>query len=137
MFLDKDWPYKAVNGNCAQETPTTVQPSAFKTTGVQAISQQSVDALKGALEMGPVSVAIQADEKTFQSYKSGVFDAECGTQLDHAVLLVGYGVEDDKEFWIMKNSWGTTWGDAGYMKMVQNGDGAGQCGVMMDPVQPE
>jgi hypothetical protein len=61
MFLEKDWPYKAVNGNCAQETPTTSMPTAFKTTGVQAISQQSVDALKGALEVGPVSVAIQAD----------------------------------------------------------------------------
>merc|ERR1711957_1091045 len=118
MFLEKDWPYKAVNGNCSQETPTTAQPTTFMTTGAQAISTNSVDALKGGLEQGPVSVAIQADEKLFSMYQSGVFDAQCGTELDHAVLLVGYGVEGDQEYWIMKNSWGTSWGESGYMKMV-------------------
>merc|ERR1711957_1099695 len=73
MFLEKDWPYKAVNGNCSQETPTTAQPTTFMTSGAQAISTNSVDALKGGLEQGPVSVAIQADEKLFSMYQSGVF----------------------------------------------------------------
>jgi len=95
-----------------------------------------VNALKAALEIQPVSVAIQANQRSFQAYKSGVFDGTCGTSLDHAVLLVGYGSEAGKDYWIMKNSWNTVWGEEGYMRMVIDGDGPGQCGVMMDPVRP-
>lgn len=107
------------------------------TKGAQAVEQNNVAALKEALSQQPVSVAIQADQRTFQLYKSGVFDDEdCGTALDHAVLLVGYGKEDGKEFWIMKNSWNTVWGEEGYMKMAIH-DGAGMCGVQMDAWYPE
>lgn len=83
-----------------------------------------------------MSVAIEADKFKFQAYKSGVFDdPNCGTNLDHAVLLVGYGTDSTgQEYWLMKNSWGSSWGDDGYMKMASIGDGPGTCGVQMDPV---
>merc|ERR1719199_689159 len=135
MYLEAAWPYKAVDGKCADDTPTS-QPTNMRTSGSQAVTTHSVAALKMALDSQPVSVAIQADQSTFQRYKSGVFDGECGTALDHAVLLVGYGTEGGKDYWLMKNSWGTSWGEGGYMKMVITGDDAGQCGVQLDPVYP-
>jgi len=84
-----------------------------------------------------VPVAIQADQRVFQQYTSGVFeDSRCGSSLDHAVTLVGYGTEGGKEYYTMRNSWGSSWGEAGYMKMAIIGDGVGTCGVQMDPVAP-
>jgi len=63
-------------------------------------------------------------------------DDRCGTSLDHAVTLVGYGTEGGQEYYLMRNSWGSSWGENGYMKMGINGDGPGVCGVQMDPVAP-
>lgn len=78
-----------------------------------------------------VSVAIQADQRVFQSYKSGIFDSEeCGTQLDHATNVVGWGEELGQEYWIMRNSWSASWGEAGYMRIAIK-DGAGICGIQM------
>ena len=61
----------------------------------------------------PVSVAIEADQKAFQLYMGGVFsDETCGIELDHGVLVVGYGVDaEEGEYYIVKNSWGPEWGD--------------------------
>ena len=73
----------------------------------------------------------------FQTYKSGVLSSpKCGTKLDHAVLAVGYGTEDGQDYWLVKNSWNTTWGDNGYVKIANNGDGAGICGIQMAAVRP-
>jgi C1A family cysteine protease len=73
----------------------------------------------------------------FQHYTSGVFDSDkCGTKLDHAVLVAGYGTDSTgAPYWILKNSWGTTWGEKGYMQ-VQIVDGAGICGIQMGPLYP-
>ncbi len=71
----------------------------------------------------------------FQTYSSGVLSEGCGTNRDHAVLAVGYGTEDGQEYWLVKNSWNTTWGDQGYIKLAIE-DGEGVCGVQMEPVAP-
>jgi len=95
--------------------------------------------LKGAVAQQPVSIAIEADTRYFQSYSSGVLtSSSCGTSLDHGVLIVGYGSENGIDYWLVKNSWGTTWGDKGYVKIARSDstNDQGICGIAMDPSFP-
>lgn len=92
------------------------------------------NALLAALNKGPVSVAIEADKKVFQLYSNGILDnPECGQQLDHGVLLVGYGTENGKDYYKIKNSWGATWGEEGYIRFIR---GSNQCGIATDASYP-
>lgn len=94
----------------------------------------SVDALVEALSRQPVSVAIEADQRSFQFYRSGVFDdPDCGEALDHGVAAVGYGTSDDgKDYFKVRNSWGPNWGDEGYILMSRSTDYQinGTCGIL-------
>jgi C1A family cysteine protease len=105
------------------------------------VKPDSDDAMMSALVKQTVSVAIEADSMDFQLYKSGVFTGKCGTNLDHGVLLVGYNADS----YILKNSWGTSWGDKGYIYLGKGTDpatgkpyngGHGQCGVLMEASYP-
>jgi C1A family cysteine protease len=92
-----------------------------------------------AIAEQPVSIAIEADQKDFQLYQSGVFTATCGTTLDHGVLVVGYGTEQGEDYYLVKNSWGTSWGDQGYIKLgrgPQYNHGQGQCGILLEASYP-
>ena len=92
--------------------------------------------MKAALQQAPLAVAIEADKMVFQTYSTGVLtSSRCGTSLDHAVLAVGYGTEDGQDYWLVKNSWNTTWGDQGYIKLGMDSS-TGTCGVQEDPQLP-
>lgn len=90
-----------------------------------------------AVAKNPVSVAIDAEGMAFQQYKGGVYNQECGDNLDHGVLIVGYGTDKGKDYWLIKNSWGTSWGEDGFMKMERlNKEGAGECGIRLAASYP-
>lgn len=96
--------------------------------------------LRKGVAQQPVSVAIQANKRSFQLYQSGIYsDLECGTKLDHGVLVVGYGhdYENDMKYWIIKNSWGPEWGEDGYIRIQRDiDDERGLCGIAMNPSIP-
>ncbi|XP_050843628.1 cathepsin S-like, partial [Serinus canaria] len=78
--------------------------------------------------VGPVAVAIDATRPSFFLYRSGVFDdPQCSQEVNHAVLVVGYGSLENKEYWLVKNSWGVHFGDAGYVRMARNASNL--CGI--------
>ena len=107
--------------------------SSVSAVGCSDVEKNNQQALKAAVALGPVSIAVEADTKIFQFYSGGVVTdiALCGQNLDHGVLIVGYGVENGLKYWLVKNSWGEGWGQDGYIKLGRSdsADDAGVCGV--------
>jgi len=131
LCSEADYPYHARDQKCASSSCTSVTGSAIKS--YTDVTKNSEDSLKNAVALKPVAVAVEADQSGWQFYHSGVFDGTCGTNLDHGVLAVGYGTDGGKMFWRVKNSWGTGWGDKGYIRLIRK-DGSGkpgQCGIAM------
>jgi cathepsin L len=120
------------SGSCVTSGYTNnanAAPSSF--TDVQT---NSVSAMESAVAQQPVSIAIQANQPSFQSYSGGVLTGKCGQQLDHGVLAVGYGTENGVDYWLVKNSWGPSWGENGYIKIEKSS--ADLCGVLAAPSYP-
>jgi C1A family cysteine protease len=120
-------------GTCTKSSCTNVASSDVKSyTDVQ---KNSDDALMSALNLQPVSVAIQANQPAFQLYQSGVLTGSCGTNLDHGVLAVGYGTwTDGTDYYQVKNSWGASWGMNGYILIERGADQyGGECGILLGP----
>ena len=94
--------------------------------------------MKAAIAKQPVSVTIDAGEYPFQHYFGGIItDPTCGTALDHAVLAVGYGVENGVEYYLVRNSWGADWGEDGYVRIGVLDNSAGICGIQELALYPE
>jgi len=122
------YPYKGVNGACKAFTAS----ADTKITGYVDVAHTE-SALLNAVNIEPISVAIEADQSGFQNYKSGIFSGACGKNLDHGVLTVGYGTSGTTDYWKVKNSWGTSWGEAGYIRMIRGQD---ECGIANEPSYP-
>ena len=135
MCSENDVPYTAAVDNC--ETSYCSVVATF--SSCVDIPQGNQLAMKAAVSKQPISVAIQADKAVFQLYSSGVLDSDsCGTQIDHGVLIVGYGTENNQDYWLVKNSWGNTWGDEGYIKIArsESDNDIGVCGIATFPSFP-
>merc|ERR1711973_62660 len=128
---EKSYPFEAEDDVCRFDNSKVVA----KFTVVQGVEQYNEKELEyGVGTFGPFSTCIDASGQGFMQYKSGVYsNPNCSRDyLDHAVLTVGYGNEDGKDYWLIKNSWGAYWGDNGYIKMARNADN--MCGIASNAV---
>jgi C1A family cysteine protease len=128
---EESYGYKGKAGSCSSDSCTKgLAPGDV--TGFQDVDAD-ITALKEALSHGPVAVAVDA-MTSFQFYFGGIVSSNlCGASLDHGVLAVGYGSEKGTNYWKVKNSWGSSWGENGYIRLNADKDGTGQCGILMGP----
>jgi len=125
---EASYPYTARDGTCRNVA------SVSTISGYKDVQQGSEPALMAALQNQPISIAIEADQSSFQLYKSGVFTGPCGQQLDHGVLLVGAGSDGGQDYWRVKNSWAATWGDNGYIRILRGKNICGLANMASFPV---
>ncbi|GAB2303198.1 hypothetical protein Dimus_037195 [Dionaea muscipula] len=129
------YPYTGSQGSCN----AAANPIIASITGFQDVPANNEEALQQAVASQPVSVAIDASDPSFQSYSSGIYSGPCSTNLDHAVTVVGYGTDPNSgnPYWIVKNSWGTSWGQQGYIWMQMGlNPPYGVCGIAMQASYP-
>jgi len=128
LCSEESYPYKAVDEKCQTTCTTVATISSFSDVAFDEKNPNDDTALMAAVQKGPVSIAIEADQPIFQMYTGGVISGpSCGTQLDHGVLLVGYGTDAKLgDYWIVKNSWNAQWGEKGYVRLAR---GQNECGM--------
>jgi len=120
----ESYPYTARDDSCDTAKTQDGQNVAATCTGKVEVDADESALQEAVANVGPVSIAINANSK-FMGYSGGIFDdPNCGPQLNHAVLCVGF--DSDQKFWIVKNSWGTSWGESGYVRFVM---GKSMCGL--------
>ncbi|XP_047312069.1 vignain [Impatiens glandulifera] len=133
---EEDYPYLAADGVCDNSKLTS---HVVTIDGYEDVPVNDEKALLKAAANQPISVAIDASGSDFQHYSEGVYTGgTCGTELDHGVAIVGYGATLlGKKYWIVKNSWGTDWGEKGYIRMKRDvSQIQGLCGIAMEASYP-
>merc|ERR1712241_1566008 len=131
IATEGSYPYTARDGSCKSSFTTAIPRGDV--TGYTDVRSES-GLLDAVATVGPISVAIEADQSSFQYYSSGVLTGSCGKNLDHGVLAVGYGTSGGTDYWKVKNSWGTSWGMNGYV-LIQRG--VDKCGIAQQPSYPK
>jgi cathepsin L len=126
VHLSSDYPYQAKVGTCQ----TRGQKHAAVASYVHLDNEVAIT--NGLASVGPMAAGICASARKFYMYSGGVFDdAQCGTNLDHSVVLVGYGTANGIKYYTIKNSWGESWGEKGYMRLNRN-----HCAINRDGIYP-
>ena len=134
MMTEKDYPYVGKPQSCKYDE----KKGAVKVTNFINILPHDVNQLKVAVKLGPVAASISTSAKEFQFYKGGIIAGEeCSTietTVDAAVTIVGFGNDNhlNQDYWLIKNSWGKTWGDAGFARLAVSGDGPGVCNIQTE-----
>jgi cathepsin L len=126
LAAESSYPYRATDGSCRRPGS-----SAASIQGYEDVPENNEAAMAAAVAHQPVSVGINGGDYVFRFYDSGVLGgSECGTELNHAVTAVGYGTASDgSKYWLMKNSWGASWGEGGYVRIRRGVRGEGVCGL--------
>jgi C1A family cysteine protease len=135
LCSESEYPYTARDGTCNSNCGTRYNDIS----GYTSVTADSESALETAVASGCVSVGVEADQYAWQYYSSGVLTGTCGANIDHGVLAVGYNNNESTKYWIVKNSWGTGWGQGGYVYVCKecgkNGN-EGECGILMYDAYP-
>jgi C1A family cysteine protease len=124
---EASYPYTAKDGTCKTGMTSVATLKSFTD-----VKKGSEDDLMAALQTGPVSIAVDA-QMGWQTYSGGVLSGFCGKSLDHGVLLVGSGTDAGQDYWLVKNSWGASWGEKGYIRILRGSD---KCGIADAASQP-
>lgn len=128
---DKDYKYTGRDGLCDLQKKNS---HVVTIDDYEDVPYNNEAALLKAVASQPVSVAIEAGGRDFQLYSSGVFSGSCSVYLDHGVTAVGYGTDNGKDYWLVKNSWGQYWGENGFIRMQRTtGRRYGICGILIEP----
>ncbi|CAK8530680.1 unnamed protein product [Lathyrus sativus] len=127
IVKESDYPYRGVQQTC--QINGNVEPAA-QVSGFRFVTSNDEQQLLQAVAQQPVSADIAIDEE-FRLYNGGVYSGSCGSSINHAVTIVGYGVsEEGEKYWLIKNSWGEGWGENGYMRLVrEGGESSGHCSI--------
>mmetsp|Transcript_25265 Transcript_25265/g.34450 ORF Transcript_25265/g.34450 Transcript_25265/m.34450 type:complete len:134 (-) Transcript_25265:8-409(-) len=131
-MTERQYPYAGRDQSCKAST------GKYNIRGYDSITQSNPKQMYYALQKGVLSVSILSDQPdySFDFYESGVLVTGCdGHSTDHVVAVVGYGVENGQEYWLIKNSWNTYWGIKGYGKMGKDSTGGSVC-VQLWPFRP-
>ncbi|CAA0372453.1 Papain-like cysteine peptidase superfamily [Arabidopsis thaliana x Arabidopsis arenosa] len=131
ITTEDNYPYQESQQTCSSSTTLSSSFRAATISGYETVPMNNEEALLQAVSQQPVSVGIEGTGAAFRHYSGGVFNGECGTDLHHAVTIVGYGMsEEGTKYWVVKNSWGETWGENGYMRIKRDVDAPqGMCGL--------
>lgn len=131
VALESDYQYEAKNGQCRDKE---VEKYNTEVVGFNLLAINNLDALMEAIQDGPVSIA--ADASKWHFYRKGIIQSkDCGAEGNHAVILMGYGEEENgQKYWIVRNSWGESWGENGYIRLArENSNKEVRCFVDLNP----
>lgn len=128
LMTESDYPYVAYRKSCAYKSSKGV---AYVRAWYNVARNDPVAHMK-AVAKQPITVAVAASSSIYMFYRGGIISSSaCGTGLNHAVTLIGYGRENGVDYWLVKNSWGTNWGENGYFRVKRDmTNGPGICGIL-------
>jgi C1A family cysteine protease len=134
IVREDDYPYQGNVQTCQLQGQI---PVAAQITSFADVTANDEQQLLQVVAQQPVSASI-AVAPEFHQYSEGVYSGTCGTRLNHAITIIGYGIsEEGMKYWLIKNSWGESWGENGYMKMLrESSEFGGHCGIAMQAVYP-
>ncbi|KAF7089134.1 hypothetical protein CFC21_092171 [Triticum aestivum] len=135
LTTEGNYPYTGTDDSCNSNKESN---AAASIKGYEDVPANDEASLQKAVAAQPVSVAVDGGDNLFRFYKGGVLSGDCGTELDHGIAAVGYGIAGDgTKYWVMKNSWGASWGENGFIRMERDvADEQGLCGLAMQPSYP-
>ena len=124
---ESDYPYSPYKSTCRYVS----SKGKVRLSGYRSVAKFSPSQLVSAIAIQPVSIALAASSYVFRSYRSGIIKSGCGGNINHALVAIGYGTENGVDYWIIKNSWGTGWGESGYLRLLRTSAAAeGACRML-------